>query len=307
MSTQSSDSKFINQLFISADNLWVISSDPTPGIDFIAVIPPYQVSVTNLKTSQFVMNDNIPGITRLVLDNNMIPFLATFDNRILKLKPDLTYTEYLAIPAKYSIKDIRFDGDNNLWIATSNGGLYSYNGTDTMRFNSSNSILNSDFIESMAKDAESNIWFVQGAELFKISNGGTLSKDPYLFPEENLGGAFNLCADGDNTLWVTRWDGIAHRIFKKSVNGPWTDVNPPESAVDRPIKLLRADSRGIIWIAYSESPKDILVFYDNDRWSEIQIPLDEIVITDVDIYNNGLIIGSSEGVYASGIYSMHTK
>jgi streptogramin lyase len=307
VTTQQSEGKFINQLFISGDNLWVISSDPIPYASFVAVNTPYQVSVTNLKTSQFVMNENIPAVTRLVLDNNQIPFLSTFDNRIIKLNPDLSYTEYLAIPVKYSISDIKFDGDNNLWIATSSGGIYSYNGSDTMRFNSSNSVLNSDFIESMAKDSESNIWFIQGTELFKISNNGTLSKDPYLFPVDHLAGAFNLSADRDNTLWVSRWDGSEHRIFEKSNNGPWTAVNPPESSASLPVKLLRADSRGAIWVAYSEYPKDILAYFDADRWVEIQIPLDEVVINDVDIYNNGLIIATPEGIYATGIYTMISK
>jgi streptogramin lyase len=304
VTTQQSGGKYINQLFIAGDNLWVISSDPIPYESIVAVIPPYQVSVTNMKTSQFIMNDSIPAITRLVLDNNQVPFLVTFDNRIIKLNPDLSYAAYLAIPAKYSIRDIRFDGDNKLWIATSSGGLYSYNGVDTVRFDSSNSVLNSDFIESMAKDSESNIWFIQGSELFRISSKGILSKDPNLFPVDHLAGAFDLSADRDNTLWVSRWDGSENKIFKKTTDGPWTEVNPPESSSGLPIKLLKADSRGTIWISYSGYPKDLLAYFDTNGWVEIQIPLDEVIINDLDTYNNGLIIGTPEGIYASGLYTM---
>jgi ligand-binding sensor domain-containing protein len=299
VSTQQSEGKYINQLFISGDNLWVRSSYPV-----LEDNTTYQVSVTNLKTSQFVMNENIPAVSRLALDNNQIPFLTTFDSRILKLNPDLSYAAYLAIPVKYSIRDIRFDGENNLWIATNSGGLYSYNGIDTINFNSSNSILNSDFIESMTKDSESNIWFTQGNELFRISDKGELSKDPNMLPDDNLSGALFLSADKDNTLWVIRWDGSDNRIFKKSINGSWTEVSPPESSAGLPVKFIRSDSRGTIWIAYSENPRDLLAYFNNDTWVEIQIPLNEVVVTDLDIYNDGLIIGTPEGIYASGIYTM---
>jgi hypothetical protein len=159
----------------------------------------------------------------------------------------------------------------------------------------------------MAKDSESDIWLVQGQELFKIGKNSTILKDPYLFPVNHLAGAFDLCADRDNTLWVTRWDGNENRIFKKSIIGPWTDVNPPESSYSQPVKFLRSDSKGTIWIAYSEYPKDILAYFDTDRWKEIQIPLDEIVINDVETCNNGLIIGTPKGIYATGIVATSSK
>ena len=289
--------KYINQLVLNGDDLWVVSSDPVNILTFIAVIPPYQVSLYNLKDNLFKINNKIPAITSLALDKNKTAFISTFDNRILKINEDLSYEEKLSIPKKHSIQRFMFDQNNYLLIGTNAGGLYVFNGTDTLSLNTSNSVLNSNFIQSMAKDSRSDIWLVQGAELFKIGADRTISKDPDLFPSEHLSGAFNLSADKDNALWISRWDGNFHRIFRKSVNGPWTMIDPPKSSNDRPVKFIRSDSEGTIWIAYSQSPKDLLAYYDTDRWVEVRIPIDEIIINDIEVYNGELIIGTSKGIY----------
>jgi ligand-binding sensor domain-containing protein len=289
--------KIINQLVLDGDDLWVVSSDPTNIFTFVAIIPPYQVSVYNLKDGRFTINNKIPAITSLAVDKNKTPFISTWDNRILKLNDDLSYEEKLSIPQKHNIQRFMFDQNNYLMIATNVGGLYISNGTDTLRFDSSNSVLNSNFIQSLAKDSRSDIWLVQGSELFKIGADRAISRDPNLFPSEHLSGAFNLSADKDNALWITRWDGNSHRIFRKSINGPWTIIDPPKSSNDRPVKFLRSDSEGTIWIAYSQYPKDLLAYYDSDRWVEVRIPIEEININDVVVYNGELIIGTAQGIY----------
>jgi hypothetical protein len=48
---------------------------------------------------------------------------------------------------------------------------------------------------------------------------------------------------------------------------------------------------------YSESPKDIIAYYEVNSWVEIQIPLDAVIINDVEIYKNELILGTSNGIY----------
>ncbi len=291
------DYKYINQLHISGDKLWVISSSPSPYFTFIAILPPYQLSEINLLNDQLLVNDSIPAITTFDLDLNQTPYLATFDRRILRVNEDLSYQQVLNIPKIHSIEKILFDKNNSLWVATYSGGLFFYDGSDTARFNTSNTILNSNSIQWLTIDSEFNIWFIQGTELFKIDKNGILSKDPNIFPIDNKAATIFITADKNNSLWVSKWDGNKHRLFRKSTVGPWTEVNPPGSSANRPIKFIKSDNDGIIWIAYSDYPKDILAFYDTDKWVEIQVPLDEVIINDVAIYKKELILGTSNGIY----------
>ncbi len=298
---QQPDYKYINQLHISGDKLWVISSNPSPYFTLVAILPPYQVSEINLLNDQLLVNDSIPAITTFDLDLNQTPYLATFDRRILRVNEDLSYQQFLKIPKIHSIQKILFDQNNSLWVATYSGGLFFYDGSDTARFNTSNSILNSNSIQWLAIDSESNIWFIQGTELFKIDKNRILSKDPNIFPIGNKAATIFITADKNNSLWVSKWDGNNHRLFKKSTIGPWTEVNPPSSSANRPIKFIKSDNEGTIWIAYSDYPKDILAYYDTDKWVEIQVPLDEVIINDVVIYKKELILGTSKGIYTMNL------
>ena len=172
-----------------------------------------------------------------------------------------------------------------------------YNGIDTARFNISNSILNSNSIQWLTIDLDANIWFIQGTELFKIDSTLKISKDPNLLPLNNQTGAIFISADKNNALWVSKADAFSERLFKKDTNGPWTEIVPPSSATKRPLKFIKADNNGTIWLAYSDYPKDILAYYDTTRWVEIQIPLDKVNILDVVTYKNKLILGTSKGIY----------
>jgi ligand-binding sensor domain-containing protein len=290
------DNKYINQLIISGDNLWVISSDISSFVDIVAVIPPYQISLYDQVNGNFIINDTIPAIRSFALDNNLTPFITTFDNRVLKLKGDLSFVQLLTIPKQYYIQCMIFDSDNNLLLGTNSGGLYVYNKYDTLRFNTSNSILTSDFVVSLARDSRSDVWFVQGTDLFKVGESHAISKDQSTFPD-HLGSAFDLSADKDNALWVSRWDGISFLIYRKSATGQWATIDPPPSSGSHVLRLLKADNKGTVWIVYSNYPKDILAYYNSGNWVEIQIPLSEITITDVETFGNEIIIGTSRGIY----------
>jgi hypothetical protein len=295
---EQSDYNYIDQLHVSGDNLWVLSSNPNNNIStYLPVMPDYQLSVINMLNDQLLINKEIPAITRFDLDNNMTPYLATYDKRVLKVNKNLSYDQFLEIPKINSIQKMLFDNENRLWVATNSGGLFFYNGMDTARFNTSNSILNSNSIQWLTMDSESIIWFIQGTELFKIDSNLKISKDPNLLPINNPTSAIFISADKNNSLWVSKADAFGERIFKKDTNGPWTEIIPPTSASKRPLKFIKADNKGTIWIAYSDYPKDILAYYDTNRWVDIQIPLDEVSILDAVTYKNKLILGTSKGIY----------
>jgi hypothetical protein len=289
--------KYINKLLVSDDKLWVVSSTPQKWVSFLPVIPPYQISVINLETEDFLINEKIPAISAMTLDSSKKPFLATFDRRILKLNEDLSWEEYFKLPVAGLIQTIACSQDNYIAIPTYTSGLYLYNGSDTLILDTSTSSLRSNGIASLMTDSESNIWFMQTCELYMVNRNKLIIRDPDSLPVNNPAGAFFLSADKDNSLWVSKWDGNNHRIYKKAVNSAWSEIAPPESSDDRPVKFIRSDGAGRIWIAYSKYPKDLLAYYDSGKWNIIQIPLEEIVILDVETYKNEIIIGTSEGIY----------
>lgn len=292
------DYEYINSLVISGDILWVISSKPTNFVDFVSILPPYQISKINLNDDKLLASKEIPPSISLALDKDNQPYLATFDRKILRLKPDLSTEQLFSIPKINLIRMMLCDRNNDLWIATDDGGLYFYNGNDTLRYSSYNSILDNNWIPSIAMDSESNIWLIQGMDLFKIDNNKTLSKDPNQIPIDKSTGVFNLSADSHNTLFGSKWDGNYHKLFKKELNKPWTIINPPKSSNNRPVKFIKSDNNGTIWICYSSyPPKDILAYFDNDNWVEIDIPFDEVNILDIESYNNKLFLGTSKGIY----------
>jgi hypothetical protein len=291
------DYQYINRLVRAGDILWVISSKPDKFFTFAPNLAPFQISKISLVDDKIMLSQEIPPSESITMDRDYQPFLATFDGKILKLKPDLSTEQLFAIPKTIFIRTLVCDKDNNLWVATNDGGLFFYDGSDTLKFSSSNSILNFDWIPSLALDSKSNVWFLQGVDLYKIDNNRILSKDPNQLPIDKPTGVFNLSSDIHNTLFGSKWDGNYHRIIKKEIDSPWTIINPPESSNNRPVKFIKSDSYGTIWINYSVYPKDLLAYYADDKWVEIDIPLDKVNILDIETYNNRLFLGTSEGIF----------
>ncbi len=290
------DYEYINKLVLSADILWVISSKPNNLGDIGIILPPYQISKINLNDNKIIESKEIPPSVSMALDKDDQPYLATFDRRILRIKPDLSIEQLFSIPKINLIRMMLCDKNNDLWIATNDGGLYLYDGKDTLRYSSYNSILNNNWIPSITLDSESNIWLLQGMDLFKIENK-TLSRDPYQLPINKPTGVFNLSSDDRNTLFGSKWDGNYHQIIKKELNKSWTIINPPISSNNRPVSFIKSDNYGTIWICYSDYPKDILAYFENDNWVEVDIPLDEVNILDIETFNNKLFLGTSKVIY----------
>jgi ligand-binding sensor domain-containing protein len=287
----------INRLVRTDDILWVISS--TPGNSDWGSIPPHsRILKVNLADDKILLSKEIPSSEKIALNRDHQPILATYDGKVLKLNPDLSAEQLFTIPNPGLIRALECDRDNNIWVATNNGGLYFYNGNDTLVFNSSNSILKYDWISSIALDSESNIWFLQFVDLYKIDPDRILSKDINQLPLVNPTGVFDLSSDNHNTLFASKWDGNFHRLIKKEKNSPWTIINPPKSSNNRPVKFIKSDSYGTIWIAYSIYPKDVLAYYNNDQWVEIEIPLEKVNILDIETYKDKIYLGTSNGIFS---------
>lgn len=289
--------KRVEEILLADNKLWVLSSTPQDFISITAVVPDYQISFLNLENNEFLMNDQIPAVIDIALDNSDKVYLATYDKKILVLNNDLSYELYFQILDTTYIKSIAFDQDNDLWISTNQTGLYEFSGADTINFNTSNSILSSNNIGSMLIDFESNVWLVSCNDLLKIDHNLTIVNDNNLESFNNSSCAFHLSFDKNNSLWVSKWDGNNHLILRKKNNSQWNEVEPFLSGSEYTIRFIESDREGNIWVAYSSYPKDRLAYYNSGLWNEILIELDEIVIQDVEINGDEIIIGTSKGIY----------
>jgi len=289
--------KFVEKILIADNKLWVLSSTPQDFISTIPVIPEYQISLLYLENNEFLMNDQIPAVKDIALDNSNKVYLATYDKKILVLNNDLSYELYFQMLDPTSIKSIAFDQDNDLWISTNKTGLYEFSGANTRNFNTSNSILSSNNIGSMVIDFESNVWLVSCNDLLKIDDNITIVNNNNLESFNNYSCAFHLSFDKNNSLWVSKWDGNNHLILRKKSNSQWNEVEPFLSDSEYPIRFIESDREGNIWVAYSSYPKDRLAYYDSGLWNEILIELNEIVIQDIEINGDEIIIGTSKGIY----------
>lgn len=289
--------KRIEEILLADNKLWVLSSTPQDFISITAVVPDYQISFLNLENNEFLMNDQIPAVIDIALDNSDKVYLATYDKKILVLNNDLSYELYFQMLDTTSIKSIAFDQDNDLWISTNKTGLYEFSGANTINYNTSNSILSSNNIGSMLIDFESNVWLVSCNDLLKIDDNITIVNDNNLESFNNFSCAFHLSFDKNNSLWVSKWDGNNHLILRKKNNSQWNEVEPFLSGSEYPIRFIESDREGNIWVAYSSYPKDRLAYYDSGLWNEILIELDEIVIQDVEINGDEIIVGTSKGIY----------
>lgn len=293
--------EYINEICVKGDFLWVLSSRPQNYFNIIPIIPPYYISKISLLDDKILFNKEIPATEALAFNTDNEPFLATLSRKILKFNSDLSVEQLFSLPQVNLIRGMFYDKDNYLWIATSTGGLYYYDGNDTLRFSTANSILTSNSVPSMTIDSESNIWFLQGKDLYKIAENKTLIKDPNQIPIDKPTGVFNLSSDKKNTLFASKWDGNYHRLLMKKSDSPWTIIDPPISSNNRPVRFLKSDNTGTIWICYSNHPKDVLAYFDDDKWIEIDIPFDEINIIDIEAYDNKLILGTSKGIFYMSI------
>jgi ligand-binding sensor domain-containing protein len=289
-------SRNVNKVLISDNKLWVISSNPQ-GLSEIPMLPECQVSVLNLKNNDFLVNSKMPSIMSFALDKNGRIYLATYDGRVISLNEDLTYEDYFKIPNLGSIQSILFDQNNNLWVASGSKGLISYDGTTTKVYDSTNSILKTNYASPLVMDSKSNIWFLPRNDLFMIDNTGKIIKDPYPFPLLNEFVPYWLSVDKNNTLFISKWDRYTERIYKRIENSGWIEVAPPKSYNHRPVKFIKSDSNGTIWIVYSNYPKDISAYYESSKWNEIQLPSDIINIFDIETYHNDIILGTPQGIY----------
>ena len=186
-----------------------------------------------------------------------------------------------------------FDAQGNIW-ATSNYGLYKYDGVNLTLFNSNNSALSAN-IRDVEVTESGEVWVATNTGLF-LFDGTDFVKNPD-FP----GAPLILNEDLDGNLWANnqtalgRYDGNEFIWFDQT-NSPLDPIN------DIPVGL---DENGIYWFATREG----LYEYDGVEWVLHNEGISEGIPHDlkIDVYGNkwiatmqGLAVFNENGIQEVG-------
>jgi ligand-binding sensor domain-containing protein len=186
------------------------------------------------------------------------------------------------------VRDIFFDKENHVWIATQ-GGLVHYD-RDTIweTWNTSNSILPDDDIYDIASDDQNNIWIVYNGGI--NGNGGlakwdgttwtVLSPTTSSLPTKNV---FKLVIDDQGIVWIAsaigliKHDGLNFIVHHTGNSGISGNV----------VGDLTFDENGLLWVLTSGG----LNTFDGTTWNSHPIVAPGTDYSSLDVKNGQIAIG----------------
>jgi ligand-binding sensor domain-containing protein len=167
----------------------------------------------------------------------------------------------------YFIKSIAFDNLGNAWIGTFKQGLIRYNTSETVIYNSTNSIISdTSVIYDIAVDSKNNIWIsCEGLIKFDGSDFTKYNSVNTPMPEDFIS---SIAIDSKDNIWFSssRWrqGGLV-----KYDNSNWTVYTPDNSEL--PVNLVQSitiDKNDDVWLALNEIVNDAyLVKIANNNWT----------------------------------------
>lgn len=167
----------------------------------------------------------------------------------------------------YFINSIAFDNIGNTWIGTFKQGLIKYNSSETVIYNSENSIISdTSVIYDIAIDSKNNVWIsCDGLIKYDGTSFVKYSTDNSPIPEDFIS---SIAIDSKDNIWFSssrfRQGGIV-----KYDNTNWTVYTPDNS--DLPVSFVRSvaiDASDNVWLALNEIVNDsYLVKISNDNWT----------------------------------------
>ena len=216
-----------------------------PGIDTIIVesddgkfTAPCRVEVTKWTTYS---NDQISnGVTAIAIDGQGNKWFGTMGG--VTEFDGINWTNYNNTLNHYKVSCIAIDSQGNKWFGTIGGGVYVYNGTNWITFNTNNSGLAYNQVNAIAIDSQGNKWFgtLDGVSKFDGTNWIT-----YKMSNSNLVNNFisSIAIDAQGN----RWFGTAMGASKFDGTN-WTNYNSTNSGLtNNSISSIAIDLQGNIW------------------------------------------------------------
>jgi ligand-binding sensor domain-containing protein len=159
------------------------------------------------------------------------------------------------VPNAKFITGIAFDKNGKGWFASAENGLYCYNGSSFINYNTANSGIASDMSNGICVDGHNNIWVSSITSLSKF-DGTTWTNDTTIDFKLPGNYIYGLSADAKNNIWISsylkliRFNGTSWKIYDQK-NSPV--VWPTNVSFDK---------AGNKWITLSGGG---FLFLDDDR------------------------------------------
>jgi ligand-binding sensor domain-containing protein len=165
-------------------------------------------------------------ITSIAFDKKGNTWIGTFKQGLIKYnsKETIIYNSSNSIISNSSvIYDIAVDSKDNIWIGSE--GLIKYDGNNFTNYNSGNTPMPEDFVESIAIDSKNNIWFTSS----RFRQGGIVKYDGrnwnvYTPDNSDLPVNFvrSIVVDKNDDVWLALSEMVNNSYLAKISGNNWT-------------------------------------------------------------------------------------
>ncbi len=233
-------------------------------------------------------------------------FISQVD-KIFKINENHEFQTHLTLPAETDteqtyITNYKIDSQNNFWIGT-NKGLFRWNNEKLQHYHTGNTIMHDNHINKVEIDANGKVWILTNevmAGFYTLEN----EKWSYIALENvknsyNSAQISNFFIDKNSNVWTLLQCSNNCTIIKFD-GSEWQECNMNFSDNNSSNQLI-ADSKGRIWMIkrlHAEQIQDRtekLFFYENNQWNEVDITGIEKSILSVDVKDNKILLGLSQG------------
>jgi ligand-binding sensor domain-containing protein len=171
----------------------------------------------------------------------------------------------LSYTATGRVNRMDVDSQDNVWIASENGGAARYNGTSWTTYKVSNSGIVSDQLWSIQIDSHDNVWIGsydnKGISLFSNGTFTTFNKD-----NSGLGGGIvqDIMIDKDDVVWA----GIYETGVYKYKQGQWTKAYSTTNSPlpNNSIYSMCVDLSGRHWFASAYGEVGYAAVFNGTAW-----------------------------------------
>jgi ligand-binding sensor domain-containing protein len=108
-----------------------------------------------------------------------------------------------------NILDIEEDNEKSIWFTSTFNGVFKYNGTNIINYNTNNSPFSSDYFQSVGIDDKGNKWLGNKSGIIKYNDKEWL---PITYPNFNISDIRNIAIDSEGNKWLASPSRLYHLI-----------------------------------------------------------------------------------------------
>jgi len=224
-----------------------------------------------------------------------------FPNTVLSKFDGKNWSTISGLTSNY-ISSMDTDNVGDLWIGTFDMGVFKYDGTNVVNYNTSNSLLPSDQVYDVKKDRNGNIWIAMADEF--SYKGGIAKFDGsnwQIFTTQNSkltnNNVHSITEDKKGNIWF----GADSLILYKFDGTNWYRYDLSNQITSNWISKLAVDSTGNIWagLGYNAGERGLIKFDGTNitRYDQAEGFPSNRDVTSIKVdKNNNLWIGSWDGL-----------